>query len=76
MQGYVICTNFEYMRDKHGIPYGWGVARYGTPEQFFGDSFADLAYQREPAESYLHMLEHLKKLLPDVDQAAIRKLLG
>lgn len=76
MQGYVLCTNFEYMRDKHGIPYGWGVARYGTPEQFFGERFADLAYQRDPAESYSRMLEHLKKILPDADDTSLRKLLG
>lgn len=39
MQGYVVTTNFEYATDKTGNPYGWGLARYATPEAAFGEAF-------------------------------------
>ena len=38
MAGYVIISDFEYSRDKKGNTYGWGVARYTTPESYFGES--------------------------------------
>nr|WP_316621013.1 50S ribosomal protein L11 methyltransferase [uncultured Ruminococcus sp.] len=40
-QGYVIISDFVYMRDKFGKPYGWGVAEYSTPEAFMGGSFTE-----------------------------------
>ena len=35
MLGYVTTVDFEYSKDRYGRPYGWGVARYATPEQLF-----------------------------------------
>ncbi|HIS73224.1 MAG TPA: hypothetical protein IAD43_10010, partial [Candidatus Scatomorpha pullicola] len=32
MQTYITVTDFEYLRDRHGKPYGWGVARYALTE--------------------------------------------
>ena len=29
-------ADFEYNIDRHGNPYGWGVARYTTPEALYG----------------------------------------
>ena len=76
MQCYVITSDFAYMTDKLGRPYGWGVCRYATPEQYFGADFGERVYEREPEESYARMLEHLRRLLPRTDEAALRRLLG
>ena len=76
MQCYAVTADFEYMTDKLGKPYGWGVCRYATPEQLYGAAFGDTAYRREPRESYRRIFEHLKALLPHASDAAIRRLLG
>ena len=76
MQGYVITADFEYMTDRFGKPYGWGVCRYATPEQRFGPDFGDLCYSRAPEESHRRMLAHLHELFPQAEDAALRKLLG
>lgn len=62
MAGYVIISDFEYSRDKKGNTYGWGVARYTTPESYFGES--TLHVVRTPHESRDRILAHLRKILP------------
>jgi hypothetical protein len=74
-QCYVITTNFVYMTNKQGQPYGWGVAEYSTPEKFMGDYFTDRVYRREPKESYRLVFEHLRTILPQASDEQIRKLL-
>ena len=74
-QGYVLISDFVYARDKKGRQYGWGVAEYSTPERFFGPSFRENVYRREPEESYQRLFGHLREILPDADPAAIEKLL-
>lgn len=75
MQCYIITEDFEYARDKHGKPYGWGVARYATPEQHYGSSIADEMYARTPQESYERLFAHLLRSLPGANAADIEKLL-
>lgn len=74
-QCYVIISDFVYEQDRHGKPYGWGVAEYTTPERFFGESFTDRVYSSKPEESYQRIFEHLTRILPHADEAAIRKIL-
>ena len=75
-QCYVVISDFVYMKDKYGKPYGWGVAEYSTPEHFMGDSFTDNVYSKSPEESYERLLEHFSKLFPKEDLKKLRKLLG
>ncbi|MCD7856931.1 MAG: hypothetical protein LUG55_03880 [Clostridiales bacterium] len=74
-QGYAVISNFVYMKDRYGKEYGWGVAEYSTPEQFFGDAFTNAVYQRQPEESYQRLLAHLHSLLPDASEQALRSFL-
>lgn len=75
MQTYVCVADFEYMRDKYGKQYGWGVARYSTPEELFGYEAVTSAYSREPSESLERILDHLKKVLPEADGARLLKMI-
>ena len=68
----IVIADFEYNIDRHGNPYGWGVARYALPEALYGIRNA----QCTPEESYEKILSHLEKLLPDGPQARIRRLVG
>ena len=62
--------------DKKGNFYGWGVARYATPEEFYGKRFSNRVYKRTPEESYKRILRHFKKILPDADEDEIKRFLG
>ena len=75
-QGYVIISDFVYMKDKYGNPYGWGVAEYSTPEAFMGGNFTDKVYSRSPEESYERLLEHFTRLFPNEDVGKLKKFLG
>ncbi len=74
-QGYLLISDFVYERDKYGQPYGWGVAEYATPEQFLGKGFREKVYEREPEESLERLVKHVKTVLPDCGEQAIRTIL-
>ena len=74
-QGYAVISDFVYALDRFGRPYGWGLAEYATPEQHFGSDFTDRVYQRKPEESFLFLLEHLKKLFPTEREDKLRRYL-
>lgn len=76
MQTYVLITNFEYALDKHGREYGWGLARYGTPELLFGADWLADAYREEPTESRRRVYARLRELCPEATEKQLRKLLG
>ena len=74
-QGYVLISDFVYMRDRYGQPYGWGVAEYSTPERLMGSAFTDSVYSRTPEESYERILDHFKALFPGEDESTLRRFL-
>lgn len=76
MQAYVTISDFIYETDRLGRPYGWGLAQYATPEQFFGEDFSARVYLREPEESRERLRAHLAKLLPQADAAQIARFVG
>ena len=74
-QCYVVVSDFVYMRDRYGNPYGWGVAQYSTPEKAMGAEFTDRVYRRSPEESFEKLLAHFSSLFPDVDPSALKKFI-
>ncbi|MBP5225594.1 MAG: hypothetical protein J6Z38_08465 [Lachnospiraceae bacterium] len=74
-QGYVLIEDFVYEQDKKGNEFGWGIARYSTPERCFGEGFRKTVYERTPEESYARLFAHLKALLPWAGDSEIRKIL-
>ncbi len=75
MQTYVDTSDFVYLTDKHGKTYGWGVAKYSTPERRFGYEAVTAAYKRDPAESFERIVQHLHALLPEADERALRNII-
>ena len=75
-QCYVVISDFVYMKDKYGKPYGWGVAEYSTPEHFMGEAFTDSVYSKPPQESYERILEHFSRLFPNTDLKKLKKFIG
>ncbi len=74
-QCYVIISDFVYMKNKRGEPYGWGVAEYSTPEVFMGGDFTERVYARTLAESYERILDHFRELFPDENISKIKKFI-
>ena len=76
MQTYITVADFDYATDRHGVPYGWGIARYSTPEAIFGYEAVTAAYCRTPEQSRRRLTAHLEKLLPHAGEKQIAKLLN
>lgn len=76
MQTYIIAEDFEYMLDAHGEPYGWGVARYTTPEERFGEELVREAYRKDPSKSKELIFECMRELLPRAEEGLILKMIG
>ena len=68
----IVIADFEYNVDRHGMPYGWGIARYATPEALYGRQEAG----RSPEESFERVFEHFRRILPDASEKKIRGLIG
>lgn len=75
MQTYVNIADFIYMQDKFGRPYGWGVAKYSTPEDLFGYEAVTSAYKREPQESKQRLFDHLSHILPQASESQLTKFI-
>ncbi|MBP5525629.1 MAG: hypothetical protein J6Y11_08505 [Paludibacteraceae bacterium] len=77
MGTHVCIADFEYLISKKGEPYGWGVARYCTPEAMYPELFPikDQVDGRTPEESRIRIIEHLCGLFPDVEKKKIEKLI-
>ena len=73
MTTFCVIADFEYKTDHNGNPYGWGVARYTTPE-FLYDRKA-LKVDRSPQESRERMLEHLGQLFPQITEDQLSRLI-
>ncbi len=77
MGTHVCIADFEYLISKKGEPYGWGVARYCTPEAMYPELFPikDKVDGRTPEESRNRIIKHLCELFPDVEKKKIEKLI-
>ena len=75
MQSYVCIADFEYMKDKYGQQYGWGVAKYSTPEELYGYDIITEAYSREPCESKERIVKQLRNILGDTLDDKILKFI-
>lgn len=71
----IAIDDFEYATTRSGCPYGWGLARYSTPEELFGPGFMEPVAGTTPVESYRLMCAWLEKLLPQAGQRSITALL-
>lgn len=60
MGGWIVISDFEYKTTKRGERYGWGVARYSTPEIVFGEDIKEFE-GRSPEESLDFIIKRMKK---------------
>lgn len=77
MGTHVCIADFEYQVSKKGETYGWGVARYCTPEAMYPDLFPtkEVVAGRTPKQSRRRIVDHLCQLMPDVTREQVEKLI-
>jgi|SRR5574344_2039650 hypothetical protein len=76
MSCYVVIADFEYLYDHEGNRYGWGIARYTTPEALYGSDIFNDALSHTPEESKNILLQHLHQLLPTAQPRQLLKIIG
>lgn len=67
-------ADFEYKQDKKGKPYGWGIARYTTPELLYGNPISSTGIS--PEASLEKIRKHLDLLFPQQAENIQRLLIG
>lgn len=75
MGTYVVIADFEYQMNRQGERYGWGIARYCTPEALFGTSILQACKERSPQESRQRILRHLAQIFPEAPEKALTEMI-
>lgn len=52
------------------------MARYITPEKYYGKSFTEAVYRRKPEESKDRLLTQFRRILPRANEKQLVKMLG
>ena len=73
MSCYIVTEDFVYPRDRHNHEYGWGWSLLTTPEQLYGAAACQC--HRFPEESFQRMFEHLRTVLPQANEKALKRIL-
>lgn len=73
MSTYTVIADFEYALKKNGESYGWGIARYTTPEALFGKEMLRCACV--PEDSKHRILEYLLSVLPQATENQLLKII-
>lgn len=76
MGTYLVVADFEYSYDKHGEPYGWGIARYTTPEALYGEDVIMSCGTHSPEVSKKNLFCHFQKMLPQATETQISRIIG
>lgn len=76
MHAYVVIADFEYQYTADGKRYGWGIARYTTPEALFDKEVALKCNEHSPEESLKRLQDYLIRLLPQASEAQIMDFLN
>jgi hypothetical protein len=75
MATYLIIVDFEYLLDKYNQPYGWGIARYTTPELLIGKSLILSCSHHTAEESFHRLQDYLSHLLPQASETQINHII-
>ena len=76
MQSYLIIRDFRQRINKKGVPYGWPISVYSTPEALWGYDHVASAYSLNPAVSREKVREQVKKNFPDAQDLELDVVLS
>lgn len=76
MGSYLLIRDFRQRITRKGIPYGWPISVYTTPEAPWGYDHIASAYSTAPSESMNLIYEQLQKNFPKAAQSELDAVLG
>lgn len=76
MQTYLVVRDFRQRRNKAGLPYGWAIALYTTPETIWGYDAVTACYKEAPERSKEKIYDQMRQLFPAAAEAQLKKVLG
>ena len=76
MGGYLLIRDFRQRINKKGLPYGWPISVYTTPEALWGYDHIASAYSADPMESKSLIYEQIQHNFPDASQEELDAVLG
>ncbi|OPZ22093.1 MAG: hypothetical protein BWZ04_00401 [Firmicutes bacterium ADurb.BinA205] len=76
MKLYIVNADFRRRRNKKGAEYGMAVSVLLPPEAIWGYDRITSAYTETPHESWQRIMNRVKELYPDTDEADIIRLIG
>lgn len=75
MQTYLVIRDFRQKTNKAGLPYGWPIAVYATPETLWGYKHVTSAYSEAPETSKACVYQHIRSVFPDATESQIKSVL-
>ncbi len=76
MRTYLLIRDFRQRLNKNGLPYGWPIAIYATPETLWGYDFVSSAYSTEPAYSKELIYRQLQSRFHAATEPALERVLN
>ena len=76
MGGYLLIRDFSQRINKKGVPYGWPISVYTTPEALWGYDHIASAYSVAPGESKAPVYEQIQKNFPEAAPETLDAVLG
>lgn len=76
MKTYLVTADFHRCRNKKGAEYGMAVSVLMPPEAIWGYDSITSAYIETPKESWKRIMDRVKELYPNADEADIIRLIG
>ena len=75
MKCFVLPTSFEYSIDRHGRPYGWGLARYSLSDAKYGKLIEAAEAKYTPREAKELLIEHVMELCPGATEKQAERMI-
>ena len=75
MKCFVLPTSFEYAIDRHGRPYGWGLARYSLSDAKYGRLIEAAEAKYTPAEAKALLIKHVIEICPNATEKQAERLI-
>ena len=76
MDGYLLTRDLRQRLNKKGLPYGWPISVYATPESLWGYEHVTSAYSTEPLHSRELVYRQVLKNFPAATEAELNSVLG
>lgn len=76
MGGYLLIRDFRQRINKRGIPYGWPISVYTTPEALLGYDHVSSAYVAAPKMSKDLIYKQIRRNFPEAAQEELDAVLG